>query len=175
MPTLLNHVDIAEIRDALTALVPERAEHGQSKFNLTFEVSRRFGGDGNWPGDKFAAQVGRVLDAMAKDGALVKVKRGDSCPRSHGWSTTDEPVYFTPGGWAVSTAKADAAAQAVVDHNDRSEALANQAKSLGLDVSKVQPYGAIKAHLTIEPETLAVLLAAYEKTVSAGHARPAGV
>ncbi len=130
-----------------------------TNYYVVVDVATALGHDaGEWPGDTFAGQVKRALNALAQDGTIIKVPRGERLP----WGgPADEPHYYLPEQYAreveqgvSATAKREAAAQ-------RREALVARAEELGLDVS-LTGFGSDKT-IAVGVDSLETLLNAYER------------
>lgn len=167
----------AQVREVVARLVPtsQATSHGWTKFYAVCDAAREMGGDGGWPGDQFAGQVGRALEGLVQEGVLAKIKRGERGPHSGGWATVNEPTFYTPAALSDRTVEADLAVQRLADTNDLARRLAAKAQRLGLEIVALEPkYGRSQITLHVPQDVLATLLDAYETTVSAGHGQPAG-
>lgn len=159
------HVDAspADIRTALARFVPTM-DQPVRKQNIVFRLGQALGGDGNWPGDTFAQRVGRALDALVKDGVLVKVKANDTgaYPRPDGWGTSSEPVFYTPEQYSEAVAAADAAAAEAQRRRDRKTLLIQRAEFVGLEGLSwdTSTWGGEK-EITVSLDTLEMLVDTY--------------
>lgn len=158
-------VTFQEVKDATIEWVKQDlGDRMLTKWQAQYAISRRLGGDGNYPGDTFMGQAGRALDALAADGVLHKVPRGKPMPsKEFGWSSANDPHYMLPETFGVMSAAADAAERAQDDRDQRCQIAAERAKGFGLDIRYAKGWGDREGALHAPVDVFEILLSAYEK------------
>jgi hypothetical protein len=80
---------------------------------------------------RFQGQVARSLNALARDGVLRKVGRGDRGPDG-GWNRRNEACYYTPEEWDAAAARAAKHEAAAKAEEDRWAAIYDRLVALGI-------------------------------------------